>query len=193
MNHPSVPSSRSDNIASTLSLLGAHWGWFIALGIILLVLGLVASVHVLTATLVSVLYVGMLMFVGGILELIHAWRFKLWSGFLFWSIAGVLYAGAGMLAIINPAFGARALTLLLGAVLIASGALRLWIWFNNRAQRHWQWLALSGVVTLLAGMVIAAGWPGNSLWVLGLILAIDLLFQGWTLLFLGLALRRLSP
>jgi uncharacterized membrane protein HdeD (DUF308 family) len=78
---------------------------------------------------------------------------------------------------------------LFGATLIGSGALRLWIWFNNRAQQGWQWLALSGAVTLLTGLLIAFGWPGNSVWVLGLILGIDLLIQGWTLLFIGLALR----
>ncbi|TEA77598.1 HdeD family acid-resistance protein [Allopusillimonas ginsengisoli] len=191
MNQPSGISPRSETLATALSRLGAQWGWFMGLGAVLVVLGLAASVHVLTATLISVLFVGLLMLAGGILELVHAWRVQHWSGFLFWSITGVLYAGAGALAIINPAFGASILTLMLGAVLIATGALRLWIWFNNRTQRHWQWLALSGTVTLLAGLVIAVGWPGNSVWVLGLVLAIDLLFQGWTLLFVGLALRRL--
>jgi len=187
---PQIPV-RHETIASTLSRLSAQWGWFIALGVLLIILGLTASIHILTATLVSVLYVGMLMLAGGIFQLIQAWRLKRWSGFLFWSIAGLLYAGAGVLAIINPLAAASALTLLLGAALIACGALRLWIWLQHRSQRQWQWLALSGGITLLAGLLVAAAWPGNSLWLLGLLLAFDLLFQGWTLLLLGVALRRM--
>lgn len=182
--------SRPESLAAALTALSAQWGWFVALGLVMLMLGIMASAYVLSATLVSVLFVGILMLIGGVSQLIHAWRIKNWSGFLFWSIAGVLYAGAGLLAVINPMAGATMLTLLLGATLIGAGGLRLWIWYNNRSQRDWQWLAFSGLITLLAGMAIAIGWPGNSAWLLGLLLALDLLFQGWTLLFLGFALRR---
>ena len=56
--------------------------------------------------------------------------------------------------------------------------------------KGWAFILLSGIVTMLAGFIIALGWPINSLWILGLFLAIDLLFQGWTLIAFGLALRR---
>lgn len=176
-------------IAGALQTLQASWRWFITVGVLLLVLGLIASVHALAATLFSVVFIGVLVVVAGVSQLIQAWRIKSWPGFILWSLAGLLYAVAGIIAITNPIAGAAALTLLLGATLIATGALRLWLWFNNRSQQGWRWIALSGVITLLAGILIAAGWPGNSLWLLGLLLALDLLFQGWTLLLLGLALR----
>lgn len=180
----------SDRFAQMLKELGARWGWFAALGVALIVLGMIGLVHVFAATLVSVLFIGSLMLIGGIGQLIHAWRIKQWAGFLFWTASGLLYAAAGVLALVNPIAGASILTLLFGATLIAVGALRLWLWFNNRGQNGWQWLALSGLITLATGILIAALWPGNSLWLLGLILSIDLLFQGWSALFLGLALRR---
>jgi uncharacterized membrane protein HdeD (DUF308 family) len=189
-NDSMVPGRRPDaKVRAMLSSLSDRWGWFVALGAIMVVLGLVALAHVVVATLVSVLFIAVLMVIGGIGQLIHAWRLKQMSGFVFWTIGGVLYLGAGVLALFRPEAGASLLTLLFGATLIGSGALRLWIWFNNRAQQGWQWLALSGAVTLLTGLLIAFGWPGNSVWVLGLILGIDLLIQGWTLLFIGLALR----
>lgn len=193
---PVVPSSSSNPpeyaapIATALQALQASWRWFITVGLLLLVLGLIASVHVLAATVFSVVFVGVLIVVAGISQLVQAWRIKSWPGFLLWSLAGLLYTAAGVIAIINPITGAAALTLLLGATLIASGAMRLWLWFNNRGQQGWGWIATSGVITLLAGILIAAGWPDNSLWLLGLLLALDLLFQGWTLLLLGLALRK---
>lgn len=179
-----------ERLAQALNELGARWGWFVALGIVLLILGFVGFVYVVAATLVSVIFIGVLMLIGGIGQLIHAWRVKQLAGFLFWTASGLLYAGAGVLALINPLAGAAVMTLLLGATLIAVGALRLWIWFNNRGQRGWQWLALSGVITLATGILVAVLWPGNSMWLLGLILSIDLLFQGWSALLLGLALRQ---
>ena len=69
-------------------------------------------------------------------------------------------------------------------------------WVVDPAERSavtWQhvgWLALSGLITLAAGLLIALGWPGNSLWILGLLLVFDLIFQGFSLIFLGLALRQ---
>lgn len=177
-------------LAQALGQLSSRWGWFVAVGVLLVALGLFALGHVVAATLVSVVFVGAMMLVGGVLQLVHAWRLKGWQGFLFWTLSGLLYGAAGLLAIVRPETGASLLTLLFGATLIGTGCLRLWLWFGNRAQRGWQWLALSGLVTTVTGLLIAASWPGSSAWVLGLVLGIDLMFQGWMLLFLGLALRQ---
>jgi len=190
MSDSPSPKSPPEQLTQALQELGTRWGWFVGLGLALLVLGTIGFIYVFAATLVSVIFIGALMLIGGIAQLIHAWRVKQIWGFLFWTASGLLYAAAGILALVNPLAGASLLTLLLGATLIAVGALRLWIWFNNRGQQGWQWLALSGVITLATGILIAAFWPGNSLWLLGLILAIDLVFQGWSSLLLGLALKK---
>lgn len=192
MNEPSrspVDPSRP-TLAEALVQLQARWGWFVGLGIVLLVLGVLALGHVFAATLASVIFIGMLMAVAGVGQLMHAWRIKQTQGFIFWSVSGLFYLAAGLFAVLQPVQGATVLTLLFGAMLIAVGALRTWLWFNNRGQRGWGWLGVSGVLTLLVGVLIASGWPGNSVWILGLLLAIDLLFQGWSALFLGLALRQ---
>lgn len=190
MTDPShIPDQDKGRISQALQELSQYWAWFIAGGVLLVFLGIVALVHVFAATLVSVLFIGALMVAGGIIQLAQAWRMKHWKGFLVWTLAGVLYAAAGTLAIVNPVAGASVLTLLFGAVLIGSGAFRLWVWFNNRSQRGWQWIAFSGVITLATGLLIAIDWPGNSVWILGLLLSLDLFMQGWTLLLAGLALR----
>lgn len=190
MTDPLQPlGSRKEQLEQALLKLSANWGWFVALGVVQLVLGIVALGHVFAATLVSVVFIGVLMLIGGIGQLVQAWRIKHWTGFLLWTIGGVLYLVAGLIAVMNPVVGASLLTLLFGATLIGTGALRLWIWFNNRAQRGWQWIAFSGFLTVAVGLLIAANWPGNSAWILGLLLGIDLLFHGWTLFFVGLTLR----
>lgn len=190
MTDPSYSAeSRKNELGHALDKLSANWGWFMVLGVVQLVLGIIALGHVFAATLVSVLFIGVLMVIGGIGQLIQAWRIKHWAGFLIWTLGGVLYLVAGLIAIMNPVVGASVLTLLFGATLIGTGALRLWIWFNNRAQRGWQWIAFSGFLTVAVGLLIAANWPGNSAWILGLLLGIDLLFHGWTLFFVSLTLR----
>ena len=147
-------------------------------------------VYVVGATLASVVFIATLMILGGIAQLVHAWSIRPWANFLLWSVTGVLYVVAGVFALMNPVEGAALLTLLLGGTLIAMGSLRLWLWYQNRSQTGWKWLALSGVFSLAAGLLIAAGWPENSLYLLGMLLAIDLIFQGWGVLWIGLALRK---
>lgn len=192
MTEPSRPvESRVQELDHALDKLGDNWGWFVALGAAQLILGIIALGYVFAATLVSVLFIGILMIIGGIGQLVQAWRIKHWAGFLLWTLGGVLYLIAGIIAVTNPVLGASFLTLLFGATLIGTGALRLWIWFNNRAQRGWQWIAFSGFITVAVGVLIAAGWPGNSAWILGLLLGLDLLFHGWTLLLVGMMLRDL--
>lgn len=185
------PASWPGNtIADALVHLQARWGWFVGLGVVLLLLGVLALAYVFAATLASVLFIGALMAIAGAGQLVHAWTIKQVHGFIFWSVSGLFYLGAGVFAMFFPVQGASMLTLLFGALLIAVGALRTWLWFNNRGQQGWGWLGVSGVLTLLVGLLIAAKWPGNSVWVLGMLLAIDLLFQGWSALLLGIALRQ---
>ena len=179
-----------NTIADALVELQARWGWFVGLGAVLLALGALALAYVFVATLASVIFIGALMAIAGVGQLVHAWRIKQIHGFLFWSISGLFYLAAGVFAMFYPVQGATLLTLLFGAMLIAVGALRTWLWFNNRGQPGWGWLGISGALTLLVGLLIAANWPGNSVWILGLLLALDLLFQGWSALLLGLVLRQ---
>src|SRR5690554_5093292 len=115
-NAPSDPSKKHQ-IDTMLNALTDRWGWFVALGAVLVVLGMVALGHVFVATLVSVVFIAILMILGGVGQLIHAWRLKQMSGFLFWTIGGILYLGAGVLALARPETGAWLLTLLFGATL----------------------------------------------------------------------------
>ncbi len=188
-----IPGDVSGMIRASLEQLAPHWGWFIGLGVAMLVLGVLAAVHLFAATVASVVFIGMLMLLAGAAHLAQAWRVKGWRSFLLWTLSGLAYAVAGVLALYDPLAGAAVLTLVFGAFLIAAGALRLWIWSQHRAQGGWPWLAASGFITLLAGVLVASGWPANSVWVLGVLLAFDLLFQGLSVLMLGLALRRGVP
>ena len=97
---------------------------------------------------------------------------------------------AGFFAFYNPLLASSVLTLMLAIALMASGALRIAFALRNKTAKNWGWIVAAGVVTLLAGLLIAARWPVNSLYVLGLFLSIDLIMQGWAFIAVGLALKR---
>ena len=175
--------------SAALAGLRPHWGWFVALGALLLGLGLLASGDLLLATLASVFFVGAAMLAAGLAQVVHAFRVKGWGSFFLWLLSGLLYGAAGVFALLDPGLAMVVLTLLLALALIASGALRIAAGFGLRPFSGWGWLLASGLVSILAGVVSLLGWPLNSLWLLGLALAFDLAFQGVAATAFGLTLR----
>jgi uncharacterized membrane protein HdeD (DUF308 family) len=170
--------------------LRAKWGWIVALGVVYVVAGFIALTSVAMATVASVLVVGVMMIVAGIAELINAFQIKTWGKFLVWALLGVLYIVAGFVTFENPLLAAALLTLFLGAALFASGIVRIFLAFSMKREMPWIWVALSGAITLLLGLIILAHWPVNSVYILGMFLGIDLIFAGAGWIGLGFGLHR---
>ena len=166
------------------------WGWFAALGAAFIILGTIAFLNVIVATVASVYTIGIMMIIAGAAQIAHGFGMRSWAHFLLWLAVGIVYAVAGILAFANPLLASVALTLVLAASLVASGVIRIWIGAAERSRQGWGWVVAAGVITALTGLIIALGWPVNSLYVLGLFLAIDLIFQGWSLFAVAMALRR---
>ncbi len=165
----------------------AKWGWFLALGVIFITLGVAAVGNLLLATIATVYYVGVLISVSGVIHVIHSFQVKNWGGFFLWILSGVFYTAAGVVSFIDPLLVSSPLTLALALFFALAGLSRFWLGLRSRSQHGWGWIVVSGVATMIAGLVFVLSWPLNSLWLLGLILSIDLIFQGFTLL--GWALR----
>lgn len=177
-------------LAGRLSEIKAKWGWFVALGAVLIVAGVIALGNLVLSTVASVFYVGLMMAVAGVAQIFHAFQVKNWGSFAFWLLCGLLYVWSGLIAFNNPALAAGVLTLVLGLSLIVAGIFRLIAAFQARPHAGWGWLAFGGAITLLLGIEISVGWPVNSVWVLGLFLGIDLIFNGVAVLLLGLRLKK---
>ncbi|MEK9278716.1 MULTISPECIES: HdeD family acid-resistance protein [unclassified Bradyrhizobium] len=182
-------TSQNLGLGSGIAALHGKWGWIVALGVVYLIAGFIALGSVMMATVASVLVVGAMMIVAGVTEVIGAFQLKSWGKFLIWALLGVLYVIAGLLTFENPLFAAVLLTLFLGASLIASGAVRLFLAFSMKRESPWVWVALSGAITLLLGLLIVARWPVNSVYILGLFLGIDLIMAGAGWVSLGFSLR----
>jgi uncharacterized membrane protein HdeD (DUF308 family) len=170
--------------------LRAKWGWIVALGVVYTIAGFIALGSVAMATVVSVFVVGVMMIVAGVAEVISAFQIKSWGKFLLWVLLGLLYVVAGFVTFQNPLLAAVLLTLILGASLVASGVMRIILAFSMKRETPWIWVALSGAVTLLLGVLILMRWPVSSLYILGLFLGIDLIVAGASWVGIGLGLRR---
>lgn len=178
--------------------LHVKWGWVVALGAVYLLAGIVALGSVVLATVATVFVVGIMMLVAGVAEVISAFQMKGWGRSLAWVLLGALYIVAGIVTFENPLLAAVVLTFVLGVVLIVSGVMRIVLAISmgmgssGNGNGPAGWVAASGVVTLLIGLIILMHWPVSGLYILGLFLGIDLVFAGGGWIGLGFALRRLG-
>lgn len=173
-----------------LANLKKNRGWYLALGVVLVVTGLVAMGSSLAATLVSVVFFGWLMMFVGVAEVFHAFWRKDWGGFFVDLLGGVLYFVVGGMLVVNPAASAVGITLVIAVFLIVTGLFRVVAALAGQPP-HWGWLLLSGGMSLLLGILIWAEWPVSGLWVIGLFIGIEMLFNGWSLIMLSIAARGL--
>ncbi|MET0501645.1 MAG: HdeD family acid-resistance protein [Candidatus Binatia bacterium] len=172
------------------SELRRHWGWYLILGIVLIVLGTIALGSALVMTIASVFFFGWLLIVGGVMEVIHAFWHKRWAGFFLDLLTGALYVVVGWMMVTNPKESALLLTLIIAMFLVFEGVFRIVAALTARYP-HWGWVLLNGVISLVLGVMIWRQWPYSGLWVIGLFVGIEMLFNGWSLVMLSFAGRRL--
>ena len=184
----STPSARG--LGSGLSTLSSKWGWAVALGIALILCGVVALLSLIVATAVAVIWIGVMMITAGVVEIAHGYKMKGWGRSVLWMITGALYIIGGFFAVVDPIPASIILTLILAIALIIIGCLRTWMGFQLRGEGHKGWVILSGVLTLLFGVVILIHWPYSGLYALGIILGVDLIQTGAGWLHLGFFLKK---
>jgi len=172
-----------------LEPLRAKSGWILALGFIYMLAGFIALGSVVLATVATVFVVGVMMLVAGAAQVVNAFQLKSWGKFLVWLLLGALYIAAGFFTFENPLLAAALLTILLGVSLAFSGAMRIFLAFSMRREAPWIWVGVSGVITLLLGVIILAHWPVSGLYVLGVFLGIDLIVAGAGWIGIGLGLK----
>lgn len=182
--------SPGDPMRGALDAVRHSWGWVLASGLVFVSLGSLAFGYSMLVTLASVFVLGWALVFGGIFQTIHAFKVSQWSGFLLELLLAILYVVVGLVMVTHPEAGAMSLTLLIGAFFLVGGLFRIFA----GAMLHppgLAWLLLSGVVTLLLGMLIWAEWPASGLWVIGTFVAIDMIFSGTRLIMLALNVRSL--
>jgi uncharacterized membrane protein HdeD (DUF308 family) len=173
------------------SAIHEHWGLFLAEGIILVILGLIAILLPPLATITFTIIIGWLFLISGIVGLVTTFMMRLAPGFWWSLLSGILGVAAGIVLLIWPISGALSLTLLLSAFFIVEGVATIMYAVDHRNQLtgRWGWMLLSGIVDLILAGIIVAGLPGTAAWALGLLVGINMLFGGTAMIGMALAAR----
>ncbi len=181
-----------NTISSTAPpVLRKRWGWFLALGILLVAIGIAALGSTVAATLVSVIALGAFLFFGGIAETLVAFGATGWRGFLVDLVTGILMALVGFGFMTRPLLGSAALTMILAILFLVGGAGRIAVAAVER-YTGWGIAVASGVLSILLGSIIYAQYPESSLWFIGMAVGLELMFRGARWIALALGVRSIS-
>jgi uncharacterized membrane protein HdeD (DUF308 family) len=184
------PLEPGDVWRTELDTLRNSWGWFLVLGLALVILGMLAISFAFVASLVTVVTFGILLLASGFVQVASAVWARRWRGFFLHLLVGILYLIVGFFMLERPIEAVAAVTLLVAASLLVGGLFRIIAAVTTQFP-NWGWVLLGGVISLLLGIAIWRQWPADALWVIGLFVGIDMIFAGWSWVMLGLAVRSL--
>ncbi len=193
MHNPTLPDL--DGIRHRLAgAIHAHWKLFLAEGIVMVVLGLLAIAVPEIASLAITIFIGWLFFVGGIFRTASVLQHRRMPGFAWSLLTAVLAIALGLVLILRPVSGVLTLTIWLIAFFVIEGIAAILLALEHR--RHlpsWGWVLFSGLVDLLLAYLIWDGWPSSAAWAIGLLVGINMVFVGLSLIMTALAARTMAP
>jgi uncharacterized membrane protein HdeD (DUF308 family) len=154
-------------------------GWFLALGIILILCGTLAILLPMLSTLAATLVIAIALAASGIGQIIHAFGTRAWSGFLWNLLTGLIELAGGLIIWLNPFAGAILITVVIAAVFLLQGLAQISLAFTVRPHDGWGWMLASGIVTVIASVWLFFRIPVIGLFAPGLVVGIALLVEGW--------------
>jgi uncharacterized membrane protein HdeD (DUF308 family) len=187
-----VDRSRMTVVGQIDDVVQRNRAWFFGLGAAFMVLGVILILMPLLASLITALVVGWVMVLAGLFQGFHAVRNRGWRGATWSIVSSVLLVVAGLLVAAFPVTGTLTLTLTLAAFFMSNGVVKIIRAVQNRRIPAWGWLFFDGLVSLALGVLIFSGWPSTAAWALGLLVGIDLLLGGTSMVLIGLGARSVA-
>ena len=181
-----------NNLQSRMSAaVKAHWKAFLVEGILLAILGIAAMIVPPLASLAITIFLGCMFLISGIGGLFVTWWARNMPGFWWSLISAALAVLAGGVLLARPMQGVLTLTIVVGAYFLAEGVTSIMYALEHRKELsgRWSWLLVAGLMDILIAFFIIAGLPGSAQWAIGLLVGINLLFGGATLIGMALAAR----
>ncbi len=193
MNTLSSHTHSDTALINEAGLLKRYSRWFLALGILMVVLGTatISWACIATMTVAATWLFGFFLLASGIGEILNSFWTGRWSGMLIHMLIGVLYTMVGFIIISQPEDAAIQLTLLIALFLMVGGIFRI-VFSISEQFAGWGWVLLNGAVTFMLGMLIFKGWPLSGQWVIGLFIGIELIMNGFAWIMLSLGLRKID-
>jgi len=185
------PGPNSDVQRAVATAIHEHWVLFLIEGIVLVLLGAAAIVVPVVATLTFTLVIGWLFLISGIVGLLTTFWMRNAPGFWWSLLSAVLAIAAGLLLLWQPIQGTLTLTIVVGAYFLAEGVATIMYSLEHRRElsERWSWLLIAGIVDVVIAGIIITGLPGSALWAVGLLVGINLLFGGASMIGMALAVR----
>jgi len=184
-NFPYFLSDDREEIAS----VRRNWGWVLALGLLLTVTGVLAISYPVLATLTTVTVFGVLLLIGGAIEFAGAFSARGAGSFFLRLICGLLAVFLGLVLLDRPFLGAAGYTLVMALFFFATGIARIVFALTHRFS-GWGWVLLNGAISVALGVMIWQDFPEAALWVIGLFVGIDLVFNGLSWMILAVSARQ---
>ncbi|MGC2411180.1 MAG: HdeD family acid-resistance protein [Stellaceae bacterium] len=186
-----TPTSAADLVAAFKKSISDHWRLFLAEGVVLVVLGLAAIVIPPIAGLATTIIIGWLFLIGGTVGLVTTFGAHQAPGFAWSLFSAILALLAGIVLLWNPWQGLATLTYVLIAFFIIDGILIIALALQHRRELtgRWEWMMIGGVMDLVLALIIISGLPGTLAWALGLLVGIDLVWGGMSLIAMALSAR----
>ncbi len=181
----SNPSKAS--LALVQEAISENRTWFMILGIVMIILGIVAVCFPFVTTIAAKVFLGWLFLIGGIVQIVHAFSMQKWSEFFLDLLIGALYVFVGGWLAFFPLTGIVSLTVLLALTFLMHGLLEAGMAFRLRPLEGWVWMLVAGIVAIAAGILIIAKLPSSAVWAIGLLVGIKMISSGWAYFFLALA------
>ena len=170
--------------------LQRNWGWLLGLGILFVVLGFIGLGMTIGLTLISIVFLGVLFIIAGVAQIADVCKSHHWKGIVGHALIAVLYIMGGGLIIYDPVLASVIITALIAWILIIIGVTRLIMAIVLRHAAGWGWLVFAGLISIILGVLILMQWPFSALWIIGMFVAIELIVNGWTYIFIALGMRR---
>jgi uncharacterized membrane protein HdeD (DUF308 family) len=165
------------DVAKPIQEARRAWGWYLTLGIVLVAIGVYAIVNSMTATFASVVVLGAVVLIAGIVQIVAAFQSRGAGHVILLLLVGALDIVVGLMLMQHPLAGALTVTLLLAALFVFGGIFRfvsaLWLQFPQ-----YGWVAFSGVITFVLGILLWAQWPVSAMWFIGFAVGINFIFAG---------------
>ena len=187
-----VPPQDIESLQSKMSAaVRAHWKAFLFEGILLAILGLAAIIVPPLASLAVTIFLGWMFLISGIGGLIITFWARQMPGFWWSLISAALAVLAGIVLLMRPVQGTLTLTIVVGAYFLAEGVATIMYALEHRRElsQRWGWMLTAGLMDIIVAGVIIAGLPGSALWAIGLLVGLNLMFGGATLIGMALAAR----
>lgn len=190
-----VAKSTAKKASPVTTVTERNWSWLLGLGILFVILGFLGLSSVVGVTLISIMFIGFIFLIAGILQFIDVSKSRKWKPALWHALIALLYFIGGCFIIWDPLLASTVITALIGWTLVVIGIVRLAMAISlhgihgSRGTHIWFFTLVSSLAAIILGGIILMQWPLSSLWVIGLFISIELLLNGFSYIIMALAVR----